>query len=213
MTSAEEKFWLQNVEEACSHGATGLIAGDFGYGALSHPRMVQASRIAGRKGAVLFGDTSTNRYASLARFENIYCDAIFPSEVEARAYLGQSNAGLPILASELFGHGMAEAVVLTMGARGLVLFFRSRRTEDVEGGDRYLPEYLPSLTPIAADVLGAGDALTTTASLARLVGASYVEAAVLGSIAAAVTVQRMDNDPLRMDTVMRALDALPIQDD
>ena len=205
ITSAQETQWLAELERAFSGAASGLIAVDYGYGTLTHPRMQAAAKVAATRNARIFGDTTTNRFASLGKFEQLHCDAIFPCEIEARAYLGHPDVGLPILASELFANGLAKAIALTLGPRGLVLFDRERRSVDAEGGERYLPEYLPALANYAVDPLGAGDALTTCAALVRLAGGSYVEAVVLGSVAASICVRTMGNEPIRLDTLLRSL--------
>jgi sugar/nucleoside kinase (ribokinase family) len=142
----------------------------------------------------------------LGKFFGAQCDTIYPSESEARAYLGEPELGLPLLASKLFSHDMADAVALTLGARGLVLFERHRQSTDVDGAVRYLPEYLPALSRLAVDPMGAGDALTTVASLARLAGADRVEALTLGSLAAAVVVGRLGNEPVAGEPILRLLE-------
>lgn len=205
VSTAQEGHWLQAVDKAFADGAQGLVAVDFGYGSLTRPRMRRAAEIVRNAGARLFADTSSNRTASLGKFFGLGCDCIYPNEAEARAYLGEPELGLPLLASKLFAHNMAQAIALTLGARGLVLFERSRRSIDVDGGTRYLPEYLPSLAPFAVDPLGAGDALTTLAALARLAGADHVEALVLGSLAAAVAVGRLGNEPVGLEPLLRFL--------
>jgi sugar/nucleoside kinase (ribokinase family) len=113
---------------------------------------------------------------------------------------------LPVVVAKLFNHRIAEAVALTLGARGLVLFEASRQSVEVDGLVRYLPEYVPALSRYAVDPLGAGDALTTAASLTRLAGGGYVEAALLGSAASAVVVARLGNEPLTLDAMHRYLE-------
>ena len=212
ISSAEDAHWGRLLSESLSRGCSGIVAVDFGYGTLTLPRMRCVAQFAEAAHASVFGDTSAARYASLAKFAGLMCDSVFPNESEARAYLGEPEAGLPLLASELFRHQIAKAIVLTLGSRGLVLFEQDRQSADASGQVRYLPEYLPSLAPHAVDTLGAGDVLTAMASLTRLAGGSHVEAALLGSLAAALIVGRLGNEPLQLAALMSAIERHPILD-
>lgn len=205
ISSAQEHEWLSLLESVFDRSPDGMIAVDFGYGSLNGPRTKAAVAMAKQRDIKAFADTSSNRYASLGKFTGLGCDAVFPSEAEVRAYLGEPAAGLPVLVSDLFDNQVAHAVAMTLGPRGAVVFERQQRSANAEGGYRYLPEYLPSLARFPLDPLGAGDALTTVASMAVLRGASFVEAVFLGSVAAAVVVERLGNEPLTADLVTRFL--------
>lgn len=207
VTSVQENVWCGHVESAFAAGAQGLIAVDFGYGSLSHSRVRRAVQAARGAGAKVFGDVSSSRYASLSKLTGLEFDAIFPNEAEARSFLGEPEIGLPLLASSMFNHELAKVIALTMGPRGLVLFDRDRVGRQADEHMRYLPEYLPSLARVAVDPLGAGDALTTVASLALMAGGSLVESVFLGSIAAAVVVHRLGNEPVQVDDIIRFLNA------
>lgn len=210
ISSAQESAWLANVERSLKAGAKGVIAVDYGYGSLNRPRMRRLAQSVEKHGATLFGDVSSTRTASLGKFFGLHCDLICPNESEVRAYLGDPESGLPLLASKIFAHAMTDALALTLGARGVVLFDRERQANEVDGIDRYLPEYLPALARHAVDPLGAGDALTCVASLARLQGANLIEAAFLGSAAAALVVERLGNEPIGLDPLLRFLNSYPL---
>lgn len=200
ITSAQESDWLSKLQSSLDD-ASGLIAVDFGYGSLNGPRARAAIEAAKQRGVFVAADTSSNRYASLGKFAGLRCDAIFPSESEVRAYLGEPAAGLPLLVSDLFEHDVADAVAMTLGSKGAVVFERDQRSQRAEGGYRYVPEYLPTLASYPIDPLGAGDALTTVATLSRIAGASFLEAVFLGSAAAAIVVERLGNEPISRDAM------------
>jgi len=67
---------------------------------------------------------------------------------------------------------------------------------------RLRSEYLPSLATQAVDPLGCGDALLATASLTLAAGGSLAAAALLGSVAAAVEVRRLGNQPVSDEDVI-----------
>lgn len=213
ISSAQEEDWLARIRRFLQSANDGLLAVDFGYGSLSRPRMRKAAELARAVGARVFADTSSHRTASLSKFFGLGCDCIYPTEAEARAYLGEPELGLPLLVSKLFSHNIAQGIALTLGPRGLVFFDRRRRSTEVDGTTRYLPEYLPSLARHAVDPLGAGDALTTVASLARMAGSDYIEALLLGSLAAAQVVERIGNEPIHGAAMLRMLESHPMFDD
>jgi len=70
---------------------------------------------------------------------------------------------------------------------------------------RLSSEYLPAFSNRVVDPLGCGDALLATASLALACGGSLYAAAYLGSLAAAIEIQQMGNQPL---TAERLADAV-----
>lgn len=212
ITSAQESDWRSRLSAELGKGADGLIAVDFGYGSLNGPRTRAAVEMAKSRRARVFADVSSNRYASLATFAGLGCNAAFPSEAEIRAYLGEPAAGLPLLVSHLFDRGVADAVAMTLGPRGAVAFERATQSTSADGGRRYLPEYLPLLARFPVDPLGAGDALTTVAALSLTTGASFVEAVFLGRVAAAVVVERLGNEPVAAARVRRLLQTRGIFD-
>jgi pseudouridine kinase len=95
---------------------------------------------------------------------------------EARAYLGKADASPEEAGASLRAFG-AEQVVLTLGAAGLIAADRSgTRRIGVVGAK-------------IVDATGAGDALIAATLVALMKGASPVEAARLGTAAAALTVE------------------------
>jgi rfaE bifunctional protein nucleotidyltransferase chain/domain len=210
ISTAAQAQWAGQLESACRGGVAGVLAVDFGYGALTRASLAQAVTIARSTGASIFGDTSSNRYCTLAKFADLSCDAIFPNESEVRAYLGEPEVSLPVLASELFNRRLAPVIAVTLGPRGVVVFENERQSLGPEGQIHYLPEYVPPLARFALDPLGAGDALSTVATLTRLAGGSIIEAVVLGSVAAAIVIQRMGNDPVTMHEIHSFLFSHPV---
>ncbi|MEO0629848.1 MAG: hypothetical protein AAFY46_03860 [Planctomycetota bacterium] len=73
---------------------------------------------------------------------------------------------------------------------------------------RFKAEHVPALSPAAVDVLGCGDALLTTATLAMATGGSMLEATFLGSVAAGVHARRFGNSPVSATDLRRGVDGL-----
>ena len=66
---------------------------------------------------------------------------------------------------------------------------------------------LPALNPNSVDVSGAGDALVITAAHALVSGATAWEAAYLGSVAAALQVNQVGNEPISLEQIKLALES------
>ena len=105
-----------------------------------------------------------------------------PNDHEARAALGlpADEAVPPTDLAAQFAAGRPRPVFVTFGAAGLVV---------VDGGKvEHVPAY-PVTGPI--DIVGAGDATTAGIVAALSAGASPPEAALLGSLAASITIQQL----------------------
>ena len=68
-------------------------------------------------------------------------------------------------------------------------------------GQRSNLDALPSLNTSPVDVSGAGDSLLATASLALAVEENLSQAALLGSISAAMQVASVGNIPIRLENL------------
>ncbi len=88
-------------------------------------------------------------------------------------------------------------------------FSPPQRAADAPLG-RLASEYLPALSHRVVDPLGCGDALLATASVALACGASLHAAAYLGSIAAALEIQQVGNQPITGEELTGAVnDRIP----
>lgn len=95
---------------------------------------------------------------------------------EARTYLDHPEVSPEAAAEALLACG-AERIVLTLGDQGLVVADRSGTAR------------IGAIKADIVDATGAGDALIAATLIAMLKGASLAEAARLGSVAAALTVE------------------------
>jgi len=94
--------------------------------------------------------------------------------------------------------------MITLGKQGLVTFDRGNNGAEMPAG-RLPSEYMPALANHVVDPLGCGDALLATASLTLAAGGSLHAAAYLGSLAAAIEVQQVGNQPLKAETLGAAV--------
>jgi len=102
---------------------------------------------------------------------------------EAEVAAGQKlpdEASLRSAGLRLREHWAVDALVITLGAQGSVLFEKDQ-----------LPVHIPAVPIVVYDVAGAGDTMISALLLALLSGASFREAATLASYAAAVVVKKV----------------------
>ncbi len=196
----QEEFVELAVQVASeTGGADAAIIADFGLGLFTHGVLTRLCRELRRSCQIITGDVSGRR-SNLRAFRGL--DLVTPSESEARESLGIHDDGLPTLAWRVLRELSAKNVILTMGPEGAVAFDRidADSSHDDESTDdsgelrtRVRSEHVPALCGYAVDPLGCGDSLLATATLALAGGGSLVQAAFLGSVAAATQAQRLGN--------------------
>jgi bifunctional ADP-heptose synthase (sugar kinase/adenylyltransferase) len=148
---------------------------------------------------VITADVS-GRQSNLMRFQGV--DLLCPTEREVRETLHDFSSGLGAVVANLLARSRARQAIITLGKQGLVTFDRPTTAQP---NDRLRSEYLPALAKHSVDPLGAGDALLAVASLTLAAGGSLQAAALLGSMAAAVEVQSLGNQPITLDDLSQCI--------
>jgi sugar/nucleoside kinase (ribokinase family) len=118
-----------------------------------------------------------------------------------RETLHDFSSGLGAVVWNLLASTGARQALITLGKQGLVTFARPQTP-----GGRLVSEYLPSLSSHVVDPLGCGDALLAAASLTLAAGGSLHAAAYLGSLAAAIAIEKTGNQPITAEQLSAAID-------
>lgn len=182
------------VSDAGGRDAAAVIA-DFGLGFFTPGVTGRLCSSLRRRCGVLTADVSGRR-SNLRAMRGL--DLACPSESELRDAYRQFDEGLPAVTWRLLRETRSRAALVSLGADGLIAFERLPEADRNESSweRRVRGEHVPALAPAAVDPLGCGDALLATATLALAAGAPLIAAAFLGSVAAAVEVQRLGNVPV-----------------
>lgn len=189
-----------------AEGFDSAIVADFGNGLLSGSVVGRLCRELRPRVATLAGDVSGRQSGLLS-----FCDAdlLCPSEREAREALRCFQESLPAVAWRLIEETRAKHVMLTMAAEGLIAFDPLKLTLDEQADDanrqRVRGQHVPALTGYPVDPLGCGDSLLTAAALSLAAGGSILSAAFIGSLAAAISAQRLGNVPVSASDLRQAL--------
>ena len=169
-----------------------LVLADFGQGLLT-PRLI--SEIVGSVRAMvgtITGDVSGPRNG-LMKMKNL--DLICPTEQELRAATNDYEDSLNAVAWKAMQATNIPHAFVTLGAEGLIAFERAPGADSTEAwAHRVRAEHLPAFTPHPVDTLGCGDALLAAATLSLVAGSKPLDAAFLGSVAAALEANRLGND-------------------
>ncbi|PLZ01913.1 ADP-heptose synthase [Burkholderia sp. WAC0059] len=175
-----------------------LVFSDFNYGCLPQPLVDAITAMARAHGVMLVADSqSSSQVGDIGRFRDM--DLLTPTEHEARISTRNRQDGLVILAEQLRQKAGARNVLLKLGEEGLLV-----HPAEVPAGEE-LTDRLPALNTSARDVAGAGDSLLIAGALTLASGGSIWEAALLGSVAAAIQVGRVGNTPIRTDELLELL--------
>jgi D-beta-D-heptose 7-phosphate kinase/D-beta-D-heptose 1-phosphate adenosyltransferase len=153
----------------------GAILQDYGKGLFTDEVLAEAMRALAERDVPVFVDPKTSHWELFAG-----AALVKPNLREAEQVTGirvRGEADLERLGRSVLERTQAGAVAVTRGEAGMTLF-------DRDGSTRHVP----TLPRLVSDVAGAGDTAIAALALARLAGASWLEAAVLANAAAAVVV-------------------------
>ncbi|HEX8914402.1 MAG TPA: PfkB family carbohydrate kinase, partial [Humisphaera sp.] len=180
---------------AVDAGADAVVFADFGYGTISAGLLDRVLPEVRRKVPVLSADVS-GRQSNLLRFREF--DLLCPTEREVREVQHDFASGLGAVVWNLLKQTKGKQAIITLGKQGLVTFDRN----GLPANARLRSEHLPALAGECVDALGAGDALLSGATLALAAGGSLQAAAFVGSLAAAIEVQQIGNEPVSAEQVI-----------
>jgi len=167
---------------------------DFGYGTITAGLLEQLRPILARRNPVIAADVSGQR-GRLLGFHN--ASLLCPTERELRLALHDFDNGLSNVAYKVMDVTQSRHMMVTLGKRGIVVF--DRQSQDPASPlwrQRLRSEYLPSLANRVVDPLGCGDAMLASGTLTLAAGGSLMQAAYLGTAAAAIEIEQLGNIPV-----------------
>jgi rfaE bifunctional protein kinase chain/domain len=175
---------IQSQEKICryveSHwnAVDGIIISDYGKGLLCPALMNLIMEKRKNDGKIVAVDPKMNNFP-LYRGVTI----VTPNRLEAEAAAGiqiTDEKSLTKVGKALLDRFSCEAVLITRGEEGMVLFDRSGSVITV-----------PTVAKEVYDVTGAGDTVISTLTLSLASGSSYAEAAVVANYAAGIVVGKV----------------------
>ncbi len=167
-----------------------LVFSDYNYGCLPQPLVDTLSRLGRERELVMVADSQcSSQIGDVSRFQGM--TMLTPTEREARVSTHNHQDGLVVLAESLRRQSQARNILLKLGAEGVLVH------AELSQNNQWLTDQLPAFGLAARDTTGAGDSLLAASSLALALGAPVWQAAYLGSLAAALQVDRLGNPPIQ----------------
>jgi rfaE bifunctional protein kinase chain/domain len=159
--------------------ADALIVSDYENGVINQDVIETALPLAQEQGIIIAVDS----HGDLFRFKHI--TVATPNEPEAEASTGQavhSDDDLCAVGQSLLAGMAAQGILITRGSQGMALFERDRPVQ-------FLPVPAATLSEVR-DATGAGDTVAAAFTLALAAGATMLQAAQLGNVAAGLVVRK-----------------------
>ncbi len=177
-----------------------IVFSDFSYGALPQRLIDKITKLGLEKNIMIVADSqSSSQTGDISKFKNM--SLVTPTEREARLGVNDFESGLIVLAEKLRNKSSIKNVFITLGSEG-VLIHANRDSNDKE---KWITDQIEALNSNPKDVAGAGDSLLITSAMAISAGASVIESAYIGSIAAACQVARVGNIPLNLEEIKKEI--------
>jgi len=188
---------LADLEQKLENAGV-LVFSDFNYGVLPTELVEKIVIKCKALGIYTVADSqSSSQLGDILRFRGV--DLVTPTEREMRVSMKDRESGLVALVEAYSNQAGVKNVFLKLGEDGMLVHSVDPRF----GG--FLTDELPALNNLAVDVAGAGDSLLIASAMCLASGGSIWEAALIGSVAAAIQVSRIGNIPLTSDELFGAL--------
>lgn len=168
-----------------------LILEDYNKGVLVQPFLQNAIALARSHNVPVMVDPKFKNF-----FEYRGVTLFKPNRKEMEDALGAkfgSEEQLEAAAKELRGRLQCDSVLITLGAKGMMLHDGSQAG------------YVPTVARTVADVSGAGDTVIATLAVAYSCGASMREAATIANVAAGIVCEEVGIVPIQRDLLLQTL--------
>lgn len=197
ISAALQREFFNGVAEAIDQYDL-LIFSDFNYGVLPQALVDRLTELGKQRGLTMAADSqASSQIGDIARFGGM--NLVTPTEYEARVATRNFEDGLVVLADQVRQKAQADLVIMTLAEDGV--FVRGA----TDPSSAATTERLPALNSTPVDVVGAGDSLLVVAAMGLSTGATMHEAALLGSMAAAVQVSTTGNRPICPESLFELL--------
>ena len=167
----------------------GILVSDFVYGVITQNILDAIINLSSQFDIKLYGDLQCSSQAGkVSKFSGF--DLITPTEKESRVALGDNESGIEWIANTLLKDTNSKNMLMKLGSDGFIAYSNSKFMER---------QNFPALSGNPVDVTGAGDSLFAAMSVSLSSGASLMEASVIGTCMASLSVKKVGNIPITND--------------
>ena len=172
-----------------------FVLSDFRHGIFNHNLAQVIVKLIGTK--FISADSQVaSRWGNILDFKG--ANLVTPNEKEVRFALGDQESALRPLGSKILQEINADAVIMTLGDKGLMAFKKSKSA--IIENRSFIT--LPAFTKNVVDAVGSGDALLAYSSLAFKVTNNLLIASIFGSAAASLACENEGNIDLDPSEVL-----------
>ena len=177
-----------------------LVFSDFNYGCLPDAVIKKMTEMAKNHQIYIVADSqSSSQIGDVSRYKDI--SLLTPTEREARIALYDHNSGLVVLAEKLRQKSNVKNILLKLGEEGVLIHAGNNKSSE----EPFLTDRISALNNSPKDVSGAGDSMLITSAMILCIGGSIWDAALFGSVAAALQIGRLGNKPLKLQELQVAV--------
>ena len=173
----------------------GILVSDFVYGVITQNILDAIINLSSQFDIKLYGDLQCSSQAGkVSKFSGF--DLITPTEKESRVALGDNESGIEWIANTLLKDTNSKNMLMKLGSDGFIAYSNSKFMER---------QNFPALSGNPVDVTGAGDSLFAAMSVSLSSGASLMEASVIGTCMASLSVKKVGNIHITNDRLYQYL--------
>ena len=167
----------------------GILVSDFVYGVITQNILDAIINLSSQFDIKLYGDLQcSSQVGKVSKFSGF--DLITPTEKESRVALDDNESGIEWIANTLLKDTNSKNMLMKLGSDGFIAYSNSKFMER---------QNFPALSGNPVDVTGAGDSLFAAMSVSLSSGASLMEASVIGTCMASLSVKKVGNIPITND--------------
>jgi len=171
----------------------GILVSDFVYGVITQKILDVVCDLSEKYNIKLYGDLQcSSQVGKVSKFNGF--DLITPTEKESRIALDDNESGIEWIANTLMENTNSKNMLMKLGSDGFIAYGSSKPNER---------QNFPALSANPVDVSGAGDSLFAAMSVSLASGLSLVEASVIGTCVASLSVQTVGNSPISNDRLVK----------
>lgn len=183
----------------------GIILSDFSNGVITNDLCEFLVGIASKYDIKLFGDSQTSsQIGDIMKFKNF--DLITPTEREARVALSDNFSGLEKIGITILDKTKVKNLAITLSERGFISY--QTIASDKYNDKVIKSQHFPALNVNPVDVVGAGDSLLSGFALALSGGANLMEASVIASAVASISVNNFGNVPIKLEELRKYFNSI-----
>jgi len=173
----------------------GILVSDFVYGVITQNILDAIINLSSQFDIKLYGDLQcSSQVGKVSKFSGF--DLITPTEKESRLALDDIESGIEWIANTLLERTNSKNMLMKLGSDGFIAYSNSKFMER---------QNFPALSGNPVDVTGAGDSLFAAMSVSLSSGASLMEASVIGTCMASLSVKKVGNIPITNDRLYQYL--------